>query len=348
MATTSAADIDFYKQAEIIYNENQDKIDALEKRRRYHLGFLVVTNAILALVLTPVVDLSLAMGLKMDVGKIPFWILFTVIYALLFYFWYLIFDENYRHRAKYEFMQLMAGCMNLRYQHNGVMNLGVLRDHRIMPHALSSTAEEGFKGWYKDFKIEFQDFRIILMPGLGIGRFDYRSLLWFFRIRGVAVRIALKKTLEYHTVLMPSFMANGFMKRYLNDHFHAHEVAPFGQRPFKKRYSVLSTDPAEAHYIFDPAVVERIMTLEKIMKAQWLEASFRDKEFVIYAQYAQNFFEIGHLLSPVNVLTIERVLREMNAIKGIIDILELNPYAGLGAEIKKRPPRQGHDWPQTV
>ncbi|MCB1562808.1 MAG: DUF3137 domain-containing protein [Alphaproteobacteria bacterium] len=163
-----------------------------------------------------------------------------------------------------------------------------------------------------------------------------------FGLRGVVIRVKLNKSFKHHTVLIPSFLTHGFMKRTFHQKFVAHEEIGLGYGAFRKKYTILSTNPVEAHYIYDPAVIERILRLGEALEARWLEISFKDRECVIYAQYATNFFEIGHLLQPVNILTVERSLAQMQSLQSVLDILELNPLAGLGARVPDRGRRMGH------
>jgi hypothetical protein len=334
-------DVEICSLAVSICREKENQILALDKKRKGHLIFLPIMILLSSVFAAPFVDLELSQKLG---EPLPLWMAYvaTCIFCTLIFF--PAFDQDYRRKAKRDFMKMMAQSLDLQYRRGGVMALGALSAHGIFPPYTSSKVEEGFKGLYKGFVIELQDFMIKTVRSAE--RFDFRSLIYGKTIRGVVIRIGLKKTLKNHTILIPSNMANGFLVRNLNKKFFAHEDTPFSSNQFKESYTVLSTDPSEAHYILDPAVIERVMALKEMMRAQWLEISFRDRELIIYAQYTHNFFEIGSLLSPVNVLTIERALREMNAIKGIVDTLELTPYAGLGAEVNKRPLQQKNSWPE--
>ncbi len=322
---------DTFRHAETIYRDNEDKIIKLKKERRSHLLFLVIFPVIPSLLLIWLVSplLSVTVEPLFKIGQA-----FLFLYTALLFMAYPVFDRDYRHKGKLIFMDLMAKSQGLRYRHGGVMRLGDLYDHQVLPPYTFRKIEEGFKGRYGDFSIEFQDFRIGASRNLSF--FDYRSLLALRPLRGVVIRIKLNKRLEHHTVLMPSILTHGFLKRNLHEKFLFHEDIGFAYRKFRRRYTILSTNAVEAHYILDPAVIERIMTLGELLSAKWLEISFREREFVIYAQYASNFFEIGHLLEPVSVLSIELSLSQMQSLKAVLEILELNSHAGLGATVPVR------------
>lgn len=330
---------DLFQIAENIARENSEKIYRLERRRRGHLIFIIPTAAVISLFLTPFLWIYIPALLKeyepvFNPGQI-----FAIVFPAVLVVFYKIFDQDYRQKAKRIFLPLMAAATGLQFRRGGYIVLGDLYDHKILPPYTTRTVEEGFKGRYRDFEIEFQDFHLsTVFDSL---YFDWRSLMFLGlrTSRGVLIRISLNKPLRYHTVLMPAFLANGFLKRNLNKNFVFHKDVRFVYRKFNRRYTILSTHQIEAHYILDPAVIERVMKLGEKLDADWLEISFMKRDMVIYAQYAKNFFEIGGLFEPVNVLTIERALEQMQSLKSVLDVMELNPHAGLGATVpdnKKR------------
>jgi hypothetical protein len=317
--------------AEKICRENESYIISLEKRRRGHLWFMIIAAFILAGVAAPILWFFVPLHLRLP--EPPFEMRFALVIAYVTFLFLLfpIFDADYRRKAKGEFLPLMARATGLEFRHNGFIRLGDIYEHHILPPYTVREVEEGFRGRHRNFDIEFQDFKI--SPVRDGFFFDWRSLLAFKPLRGVIIRVGLNKSLKYHTVLMPSFMANGFLKRVMHEKFTFHKSVKFAYRRFLRDYTIMATHEIEAHYVFDPAVIERVMALGELLKADWLEISFKDREMVFYAQYAANFFEIGGLLRPVNVLTVERGLAEIHALKSILDILELTPHAGLGATV---------------
>lgn len=328
---------DIFEQAERICAYNGSALDRLEQERRGHLLFLVFAPLLPAVLGVWALWFFLLRFDEAGVGFVLAALVFAGIYLACAVFAYPVFDYDYRKKAKRTFMEIMAGSLGLRYRRGGVIRLGDLYEHHILPPYGVHGVEEGFTARYKDFTAEFQDFKI--KPEARLFAFDYRALLSLFGLRGVVIRIRLNKRFRHHTVLIPSFLTHGFMKRRFHEKFFSHEEIRLGYGAFRKNYTLLSTNPVEAHYIYDPAVIERILRLGETLEARWLEISFKDRECVIYAQYGTNFFEIGHLLQPVNILTVERSLAQMQSLQSILDILELNPMAGLGARVPDRPVR---------
>ncbi len=326
---------DLYLAAEKLYFENRDLFAEMDRRQRMHLVFVALFSLIGGAFCTLFLILAehyvaLSTGARTGITVIPFWMknLVSVVFCLSLSYFSL--DNAYRRKAKHEFLYLMATALKLRYRRGGVFALGDLYEHHILPPYAQSISEEGFRGKIDGFNIAFQDFRIT--PVCRPWRFDYRAN--FLSFYGVAIRIEMNRRFAAHTVLIPSFLANGSLKTLLHEKFIAHENVNLVYRKFKKRYTVLSTNQVESRFIFDPAVIERIMAMGEALGAGWLEISFKDREMVIIAGQTENFFEVGHLLNPVNVLTIEKALRQIAQIRAAVEILELNPLAGLGGGLR--------------
>jgi hypothetical protein len=325
---------DLYLAAEKLYFENRDIFAEMDLRQRKHLLFVALFSLIGGAFCVPFLILTefyLQARTGYDAAILPFWLncIFSVMACLLLA--YASLDHSYRKKAKHEFLYMMAHTLGLRYRRGGIFALGDLYDHHILPPYAQSQSEEGFAGRVGDFELEFQDFSIV--PVRRFFRFDYRASRMKFY--GVAIRIKLNRHFSAHTVLIPSFLANGALKTLLHEKFTNHENINLVYGKFKKCYTVLSTDQVESRFIFDPAVIERIIAMGEALGAGWLEISFKDDEMVIIAGQTENFFEIGHLLNPVDVLTIEKALLQMAQIRAAVEILELNPLAGLGGGLRR-------------
>lgn len=316
---------DLFILAEKIAKMQSDKITRLERRRKSHFIFLLLAIVPLTVVLTPFVTGGFLYVLK---TMPPLWLSPLLSFIGVTAFAFTALDSGYRHKAKHDFLYLMANALDLQYRRGGFITLGDLYDHHVLPPYAQSHSEEGFSGRESGINFQFQDFHV--MPVSRWHWFDYRSFLWGLGFYGVAIRIELGRHLDHHTILMPRFIANGALKNLLHEKFYEFEDIGLVYSKFKKRHTVLATDQVEARFILDPAMIERIMTLGTLLHANWLEVSFREREMVIIAGQTQNFFEVGHLFHPVNVLTIERCLLQMEQLKAIIKTLNLNPHAGLG------------------
>lgn len=317
---------DIFTLAETIARDHQTTLAALENRRRSHWLFILAASLALTAPGTMAVMVVAAhyLQLSMPVSSAAL-LAFALIFALTFE----IMNESYKRKAKHELLYVIAKALKLNYRRGGFITLGDLYDHHALPPYAQSRSEEGFSRRENGIEYQFQDFRISAVARLHW--YDYRSLSGTGGFYGIAIRIGLGRRLYGHTVLMPNFRANGFLKRMINEKFQRFEDINLVFSKFKKRYTILSTDQVEARYVFDPAMMERIMAMDELLRSNWLEISFRGREMVVIAGQVRNHFEVGHLLNPVNVLTIEKALLQLDRMKTAIRTLGLNPHTGLGA-----------------
>lgn len=315
----------FFTLAEQIVREEKIKLQKLEAKRRDHLLFVAICTLPLTIIGTLIL-LAAAYYIRFFLPVTIAALMALTISAILTF---LAMDRSYRKKAKHDFMYALARAMGLEYRRGGFITLGDLYDHHILPPYAQSHSEEGFAGRQNEIDYQFQDFHIasVARPHW----FDYRSFRFSAGFYALAVRIQLGRRLKHHTILMPNFMANGFLKMAVNEKFSRFEDIDLVFSKFKKRYTILSTDQVEARYVFDPAMMERIMAVDDLLGSNWLEISFRGREMVIIAGQVQNHFEIGHLFNPINVLTIEKTLLQLEKLKMSIQALALNQHTGLGA-----------------
>ncbi len=317
--------------AEQIAREQQGKLAKLESKRCDHLLFVMICIIPLTLLGTPVILVAGAHYLQIF---LPIAVAALIALIVSFIFTFLAMDKSYRKKAKHDFMYALAGAMGLDYRRGGFITLGDLYDHHVLPPYAQSQSEEGFAGQHNEIDYAFQDFSIASVARLHW--FDFRSWRFSPQFYALAVRIQLGRKLDHHTILMPNFMAHGFLKMAVNEKFHRFEDIDLVFSKFKKRYTILSTDQVEARYVFDPAMMERIMALDDLLGSNWLEISFRGREMVIIAGQVQNHFEVGHLFNPINVLTIEKTLLQLEKLKMSVRLLALNPHTGLGSFIGRK------------
>lgn len=319
---------ELFNLAEKIYSAHGDEMEKLESRRKNHLLFLFAIIPVICGIIIFVANMVIDQVLPDAPYKVPIFIAF---FCVVFTFSWQSLDRGYRHSAKNALLYIIANSVGLTYRRGGFITLGDLYDHQVLPPYAESRSEEGFSGQTKGIRFQFQDFTVA--PVARVHWFDYRSYLWMARFYGIAIRIELGKKLAEHTVLMPSFLASGFLKIQLNEKFSYFENVNLVYNRFKKQYTVISRNQVEARYILDPAMIENVLAMGELLKARWLEMSVRKSEMIIIAAQTRNYFEISHLLRPVTVLTIEHFLLELDQIMSGIRALGMNSKSGLGATL---------------
>lgn len=322
-----------FQLAEQLLRDNADKMDALEKRRISHLIYSAIVIPVVSIILSPVPMMVVAS--QTGFAAMPYWLSALTAFITVFAFVGNSLDQGYRKKAKHDLLYIISQGMNLKYRRGGFITLGDLYDHHVLPPYSFRHNEEGFAGKANGVSFQFQDFHIT--PVARFQRFDLRALGSWGAFYGVALRVDLGKHLDFHTILMPNFMAGGTLKRLIHEKFQEFDDINLVYNRFKRSYTVLSTDQVEARYVLDPAMMERFMALKDMMRARWLEASFRGRELVIIAGQTKNFFEVGNLLNPVNVLTLETCLMQLEQLCAVIETLDLNNRTGLGRPTPRFP-----------
>lgn len=318
---------DLYLIAEDIAVRHEQQLHELEKRRVNHLLFLLLLGPTLAFlcfiafgIVASLFPHNPAIAIAIEISSVIAGI--TIAWVAL--------DNSFRHKAKQTLLYMTAERVGLRYRRGGFITLGDLYDHHVLPPYAQSRSEEGFSGRINGMRFEFQDFHI--MPVRRAMWFDFRSYLWAHGFYGISIRIHLGRDLPGHTVLMPRFMVAGAIKRLFHEKFYTFHDINLVYRRFHRRYTVISRDQVEARYAFDPAMIERIMSMGEELNARWLEVSVKEKNMVIIASKNRNYFEPGHLLRPVTVMSIKRVLLDLDHMVAAIRALNLESSAVLGAK----------------
>ncbi len=233
-----------------------------------------------------------------------------------------VLNGFYTHKAKKEIIEHLCAILGLTYYAKGVFPVSDIQRHKILPRYDKAECEDGFSGNIGHVPISFQE--IILKKE---GKFKDRDEKGHEEeiLRGVMIRIGLKKKLASHTLVLANSKLGTFAKTAFSKYTQTKLAAP----KFEKEFDLLTTDPLESHLIFDPAFTERFLDLATHLDHKHLKASFKYQELVILAQYTKNSFKFGHLLTPLTEERIKKVFNEIKVITEIVDVLKLNPHIGI-------------------
>lgn len=286
---------------------------ALEGLRRYYVRWLIaLVLAVASLVTGTVFQLKPAVSYE-----------FVIIFVSLALSLFLaqILNMKYRKRGKELFVQGMAQSAGLTYAPEGVFTLREVMHHKILPGYDTSAVEDGFEGTVHGVPVAFQEARLSDLQPVAGPRNSKREYTSFW---GMLIRIRLRKRLESHTVVIPRSALQTFFRTALST-FEPVRVPP----KFEKLYNVMSTDQIEARVILDPAFMERFMEAAAIMRAQWMEVSFRESEIFFAVQRNRPLFEVGHIWQPVTPPYLRKLADHIDAVDRMIEALKLNRQVGL-------------------
>lgn len=231
-----------------------------------------------------------------------------------------ILSRLYSRKIKKQLIDKISAHLDLTYYPNGLFSLQEIAGHNILPSYDIAECEDGFTGKIRHVPLSFQE---IVLKAEYEDKDRERQEKQLFR--GLVIRIGLKKKLDFHTLILP----NSKLGTWGRTAFSRYKQTKLSASKFENKFDLVTTDPVESHYIFDPAFTERFLELVTHMNAKDLRASFMQDELVILARYRKNAFEIGSILRPVTQKRIEKVFKEIQVIVEIIDILKLNPHIGI-------------------
>ncbi|MCM2344347.1 MAG: DUF3137 domain-containing protein [Alphaproteobacteria bacterium] len=331
--------LDLFPTAEAIFKEHHEEIRLLERRRLNLIFVFIATSLCIGFISFFIIPFAVSLGIGVP-PSMPMSLSLNLFYAIATMLGFLpvqygMLDGIYRSLAKRKCLDIIARALKMTYRRGGFFYLTAIYDHHILPPYTKRTVEEGFSGKFKGFKIEFQDFFISpvqrFYDGMGI-----RSFTSLRRYYGLSMKVELNKRFAHHTVLLPAKEQKHFLARLPNANLFLHEDVNLVYHHFTRHYVCLSTHQIEARYILDPAVMERFTRLAEAFDTDRISASFMGNEMVIVMRPLLNLFEIGSLRDPVTVLTIERTLMQIYALRQMAEIFELNDKAGLGATVTER------------
>jgi hypothetical protein len=99
---------------------------------------------------------------------------------------------------------------------------------------------------------------------------------------------------------------------------------------FENMFEVYSKDQIEARYLLTTSFMERLLNLSESFKGQSIECSFYDNKLLMMISIKDNLFEPGSIYDSEDFVDdAKSLLKEMNMIFQIIDILKLNQNIGI-------------------
>ena len=104
---------------------------------------------------------------------------------------------------------------------------------------------------------------------------------------------------------------------------------------FEKRYEVYGSDQVEARYLLSTSFMERLVELEDLFAASNggycdIQCAFKDGKLLFAIPTMKEWFATGSVFKPANFTDeINAILKEMDQLFAIIDVLKLDDRTGL-------------------
>ncbi len=146
--------------------------------------------------------------------------------------------------------------------------------------------------------------------------------------RGLFIVFSMNKCFSGQTVIKSE---SGVVGNWLKGVFFKLERVKLEDPNFEKLFEVYSNDQVEARYLLTTSFMERLVSLKNLLKGGVgnFQGSFYENKLLLTIP-CEDKFKVGSIHSPVSFKEeIETILKEMQIIFQIIDILKLNQKTGL-------------------
>lgn len=243
------------------------------------------------------------------------------------------FGDDFRHDS-YRSHSLLGGVANLA-GFRGIGNLlksdfakpyqliqGLERS-RILPAYTKSDVDDVVTGSYKGVGIEIIETK--LLKEYQTEKKKHTKLVF----EGLFIHLSMNKKFSGHTVVLSDAGKIGnFLSRATT---RSMENVQLEDPVFEKIFEVYSTDQIEARYLLTTSFMERLVQLRDLFKGGKgrMQACFYNDDLLLMIP-TDDTFQVGSINKPVNFNSeIKTVLREMNLIFQMIDILKLDQKTGV-------------------
>lgn len=308
----------------VIYRAVDPLFAEIERRRRGHMWFFIIAGPLVSGVAGVA---AAAYTLTQVDGFLIAALGGGAMFLTTLYGFYRVLDRDYRMMCKRQFNRRLAEAMGLDYRPRGAgLRLGDFHPDFILPPYARAVPEDALSFPHNGRRITVQEVVFHKTRSAESHLFNPRS---FHGKRGLLILVPANRTFEAHTVVVPrrQFRSDRNRARFMG--LRNYEYTPFGNLAFRDRYYVMSTAGDYAHFVFDPAFIERVLAFEKICGARSLSFSFRAGHVLIYADHAHDFMEAGGMMRRLTLERADAMIAEMNALTELIDVLALGPYASV-------------------
>jgi len=206
------------------------------------------------------------------------------------------------------------------YSEESSLNIKDLEKSHIIPSHDNYTLEDYVKGAHNGIDLELTESRFTETRGSGENR---RTVTVF---HGLLIKLSMNKKFAGQTVLKQD---KGGILNFLSGSIKGMEKVKLEDPVFEKMFEVHSTDQVEARYILTVTFMERLLKLADLYSKK-IECSFYDEMLVMKIAVDHDLFETSSIFVPATFEhDIKTILKEMEQIFAIIDILKLNMKTGL-------------------
>ena len=193
---------------------------------------------------------------------------------------------------------------------------------QIVPRYHKETSEDRTTGNYKGVNIEFFETQLQRRKWFS-KTYSYKTIF-----KGIVINLSVKKSFEGQTIILRDRgMVGNFLKSKLATSL---EKAGLEDPKFENIFEVYTSDQVEARYLLTTSFMERLLELNDVFEGKGVQCSFYKDILLIMIPSKKDFFEAGSIFKREDFIDdAKALLKEMNLIFSVIDILKLDQDIGL-------------------
>lgn len=289
----------------------QKRLAALEKSRQ-RKWWMIIVNVIITLILFFAVFYR---------EKPIDWLKFLPAFYLLSYLFVQWSISQYKAGIKEAIYPLIFKFFGDDFTYKSKPSLDIsdeIKASGIIPRYDTAELEDYVSGSYEGVKLQLIEAALLRRSG--------KSQTVIFR--GLFVSFSVNKNFSSKTVIKSE---SGAIGNWLKGAFSTLQPVKLEDPNFEKIFEVYSNNQVEARYLLTTSFMERLVSLKDLFKvrAGGFQGSFYDNHLLLSIPCADKF-RVGSIEKPVSFTEeIQTILKEMQLIFQIIDILKLNQRTGV-------------------
>lgn len=197
------------------------------------------------------------------------------------------------------------------------------RDHGIVPDYEIEESEDSICGNYDGVNIDLFETELEVKKR-SKSRDSYVSVF-----KGIVIHLSMNKNFSGKTIVKRD---GGAISNFLKNNFASNDLqnVKLEDPRFEKIFEVYSSDQVEARYLLTTSFMERLMELNNCYGGEGVECSFHKDKLLVMIPVKRDLFEPGSIYQAEDFVDdAKSLLKEINLIFKIIDILKLNQNIGL-------------------
>jgi hypothetical protein len=230
---------------------------------------------------------------------------------------------KYKGRVKSDVFPLVFDFYgeHFEYQALGGMGIQSLKPSGIIPDYDSASTEDYVAGSHLGVKIELTEAELTKKTGSTKNR---RNTTVF---RGIFILLSMNKNFEGRTIVKRD---RGAIGNWFSGAPSGMERVKLEDPVFEDKFEVYGSDQVEARYLLTTSFMERLVNLEKIVRAEQIQCSFYDDHLLLMLRSSHNRFETASIFTPATfVEDTQTILAEMREVFRIIETLKLQEQTRL-------------------